>query len=97
MSIEGEIRLCNSRCLQAAFFVLGSPERRRLYDLGNEAAAKSPKTEATEAEFDPFSCSCCGKISAQLRYVRYYYVLSFLFFSYRRDSSGIFLVPVRSP
>ena len=76
--------------LQEAYSVLGSPERRKLYDEGNESAATSPETQATEADFDPFPCNSCKRISAQPRFIYFYWVASFLFFSYRRQSSGVY-------
>jgi hypothetical protein len=76
--------------LQEAYSVLGSPERRKLYDEGNETAATSPETQATEADFDPFPCTSCKRISAQPRFIYFYWVTSFLFFSYRRQSSGVY-------
>jgi hypothetical protein len=76
--------------LQEAYFVLGSPERRKLYDSGNETAATNPETQATEADFDPFPCISCERISAQPRFIYLYWVTSFLIFSYRRQSSGVY-------
>lgn len=76
--------------LQEAYSVLGSPERRKLYDEGNEEAARSPETKATEADFDPFPCTSCEQISAQPRFISFYWVTSFIIFTYRRECSGIY-------
>jgi hypothetical protein len=76
--------------LQEAYSVLGSPERRKLYDEGNEVAAKSPETKATEADFDPFPCTSCQQISAQPRFISFYWVTSFIFFTYHRQCSGVY-------
>jgi len=76
--------------LQEVYSVLGSPERRKLYDEGNEVAAKSPETKATEADFDPFPCTSCEQISAQPRFISFYWVTSFIFFTYHRQCSGIY-------
>jgi len=76
--------------LQEVYSVLGSPERRKLYDEGNEDAARSPETKATEADFDPFPCTSCEQISAQPRFISFYWVTSFIIFTYRRECSGIY-------
>ena len=76
--------------LQEAYSVLGSPERRTLYDAGNVTAATDPNTQATEAEFEPVACSDCGCISAQPRYMQYKQILSFLVISHKTLPSGVF-------
>jgi hypothetical protein len=76
--------------LQEAFSVLGSPERRKLYDAGNVAAAVDPATQATEVEFEPVCCDGCGCVSAQPRFVQYDRVVSVLFASFRSRPAGIF-------
>ena len=76
--------------LQEAYTVLGSPERRKLYDEGNLAAAKDPETKATEAVFDPVTCDSCGCISAQPRFVQYERVVSVIFASFKNRISGVF-------
>jgi hypothetical protein len=76
--------------LQEAYSVLGSPERRDLYDRGDVAAAVDPATKATEVVFEPVPCGACACISAQPRFVQYDMVLSFIFFSYRIRPAGVF-------
>lgn len=76
--------------LQEAFSVLGSPERRTLYDAGNVAAAVDPSTPATEVEFEPVHCDGCGCVSAQSRFVQYDRVVSVLFASFRSRPAGVF-------
>ena len=76
--------------LQEAFSVLGSPERRQLYDQGKFAQAIDPSTKATEAEFDPVTCDGCKCISAQPRFVQYDRVISVIFASYRIRPAGVF-------
>lgn len=76
--------------LQEAYAVLGSPERRQLYDDGNFTAAVDPTTEATDADYDPIPCDACGCISAQPRFVQYDRVISFMVASYRTRPAGVF-------
>jgi len=76
--------------LQEAFSILGSPERRLLYDQGNYAAAVDPATQATEAEFDPVPCDGCRCISAQPRFVQYDRVISIIVASYKIRPAGVF-------
>lgn len=76
--------------LQEAYSVLGSPERRELYDKGDVAAAVDPATKATEVVFEPVACGACGCISAQPRFVQYDRVMSFIFISYRIRPAGVF-------
>ena len=76
--------------LQEAYSVLGSPERRALYDKGDVAAAIDPATKATEVVFEPVPCGACGCISAQPRFVQYDRVISVVFASYRIRPAGVF-------
>jgi hypothetical protein len=76
--------------LQEAFSVLGSPERKALYDQGDYAAATDPSTKATEADLEPMQCDACGCISAQLRFVLYDRVTSILLASYKQHLAGVF-------
>lgn len=85
-----------SQEINDAYSVLGSPERRALYDSGNYAAAVDPATRATEADFDPVTCNGCGAISAQPRYVRYVRVISVAIASFRSQPGGVFCVSCAS-
>jgi len=76
--------------LQEAYSVLGSPERRQLFDQGNFEAAVDPATKATEAVFDPVPCDGCGCISAQPRFVQYDRVISAIIISYKIRPAGVF-------
>lgn len=85
-----------SQEINDAYSVLGSPERRALYDSGNYAAAVDPATRATEADFDPVTCDGCGAISAQPRFVRYVRVISVAIASFRSQPGGVFCVSCAS-
>ena len=75
-----------------AYSVLGSPERKALYDSGNYAAAVDPATQATEADIVPIKCDGCGAISAQPRFVQFGRVISIVIASYKSKPSGVFCV-----
>ncbi|MDA8806364.1 DnaJ domain-containing protein [Opitutales bacterium] len=75
-----------------AYSVLGSPERKVLYDAGNYSEAIDPSTYATEAELYPVNCDGCGAISAQPRFIQYSRVFSLLFFSHKTKPCGTFCV-----
>jgi uncharacterized protein YukE len=75
-----------------AYSVLGSPERKALYDAGNYTEAIDPSTYATEAELYPVNCDGCGAISAQPRFIQYSRVFSLLIFSLKRKPCGTFCV-----
>lgn len=79
-----------------AYSVLGSPERRALFDSGNYDEAIDPSTPATEAEFNPVVCDGCQAISAQPRFIQYGRVFSMLFFSFRTKPCGVFCVSCAS-
>jgi hypothetical protein len=79
-----------------AYEILGSPERRALYDAGNYDAAIDPFTQATEAELYPVGCDGCGAVSAQPRFVQYGRVFSLLLFSIRSKPCGVFCVSCAS-
>jgi hypothetical protein len=85
-----------SQEINDAYSVLGSPERKALYDSGNYAAAVDPATRATEADFDPVTCDGCGAISAQPRFVRYVRVISIAIASFRSQPGGVFCVSCAS-
>ena len=79
-----------------AYSVLGSPERKALYDSGNYAAAVDPATQATEADIVPIKCDGCGAISAQPRFVQFGRVISIVIASYKSKPSGVFCVSCAS-
>jgi hypothetical protein len=73
--------------LNDAFQELSDPGSRARYDAGSFATAEKMDTARGP---DPIVCSRCGKISAQPRYAIYSQVLSFLVFTRRRVSQGVF-------
>ena len=73
--------------LNEAFETLRNPESRARYDATSFATIEK---EESVRRFDPIVCLVCGKTSAQPRYAIYYQVLSFLVFTQRRVSQGIF-------
>jgi hypothetical protein len=75
-----------------AYSVLGSPERKTLYDAGNYSEAIDPSTYATETELYPVHCDGCGAISAQPRFIQCSRVFSLLFFSHKTKPCGTFCV-----
>jgi hypothetical protein len=79
-----------------AYGILGSVERRALYDAGYYAAAVDPNTHAHEAEFTPFPCDGCGAISAQPRFIQYGRVVSLILASFRSKPCGVFCVSCAS-
>jgi len=76
--------------VQEAYSVLGSAERRKLYDEGNLKEAVDPATEATEVIWEAESCQMCECVSAQLRFISYDTVVSFAFYCRATTKSGIF-------
>ena len=76
--------------LGLAYAVLSDPIKRASYDTEDIKVDRQNKTEAPAASPSPISCSCCGKVSAQPRYVIFYEVKSFVFFCYRSTIQGIF-------
>ena len=84
--------IAKSQEINDAYSILGSPERKALYDAGNHAAAVDPTTRATEADFDPVTCNGCGAISAQPRYVQFVRIISVGIASFRSQPGGVFCV-----
>lgn len=69
--------------LNEAYAVLIDPNSRAKYD-------SSIYDEPKKSEPDPIRCSCCGKVTAQPRYVIYFEVKSFIFVTTRNTVQGIF-------
>lgn len=75
--------------LNEAYEVLSNPEARARYDtLYTEIPQESVSSQQTELE--PITCSCCGQVTAQPRYVIFYQVTSFIFVTIRSPIQGIF-------
>lgn len=82
--------------LNETYAVLSEPESRAEYDTMSVETAEEGSAETFEAP-EPIVCSCCGKVSAQPRYVIFLKAKSFLVFTLRSMSQGIFcsLAPKR--
>lgn len=76
--------------LGLAYAVLNDTEKRAAYDTSDINLEEKSKTEQTGLPPEPIVCSCCGKISAQPRYVIFYEVKSFLVVCSRTTIQGIF-------
>jgi hypothetical protein len=68
--------------LAEAYETLGNPQRRREYD--------SASLFAFHYEVRPLACDCCGKISPQLRYAVFPYVLGLSFARPCRTFEGLY-------
>ncbi|MHC8380808.1 J domain-containing protein [Pseudomonas sp. LB3P14] len=78
--------------LNEAYAVLSEPESRAEYDTMSVEAAEEVCAEAFKAP-EPIVCSCCGKVSAQPRYVIFLKARSFLLFTVRSMTQGVFCSP----
>lgn len=78
--------------LNEAYAVLCESESRAEYDTISVEAAKKVCAEDFEAP-EPIICSCCGKVSAQPRYVIFLKAKSFLVFTVRSMTQGVFCSP----
>lgn len=78
--------------LNEAYAVLSEPESRAEYDTMSVEAAEEGSAETFEVP-EPIVCSRCGKVSAQPRYVIFLKAKSFLVFTLRSMSQGIFCSP----
>lgn len=77
--------------LNEAYAVLANPAARAEYDTMAVEASEDSTTAAREVpEPMPIFCSCCGKVSAQPRYVIFYETVSLLLFTKRSPVQGIF-------
>ena len=72
-----------------AYAVLGDAEARAEYD-GLSATASATSQEEPGAPIEPISCSNCGQVTAQPRYVVFRHVVSFLLGTVRSPVQGIF-------
>ncbi len=80
----GEFQLLNE-----AYGILSDPASRAQYDtMSIETGPLSSAT--TEEPPEPIVCSCCGKVSAQPRYVIFFEVKSYIFQTTRSAIQGIF-------
>lgn len=75
--------------LNEAYEVLSNSEARAQYDT-QSIQVENPTEDSREKNIDPITCSCCGKISAQPRYVIFYVVKSYLVMTSRSTVQGIF-------
>ena len=76
--------------LGLAYAVLSDPAKRAAYDTDDINLGNRAKAEKAEAPPEPIVCSCCGKVSAQPRYVIFYEVKSFIIVCTRTAIQGIF-------
>jgi hypothetical protein len=75
------------QALNEAHAVLSDPEARARYD----AASIAPVTPDTQRQaIGPVTCSSCGAVSAQPRYIIFWYVISLIFLTSRRTMQGVF-------
>ncbi|MGB7399032.1 J domain-containing protein [Castellaniella sp.] len=78
--------------LNEAYGVLSNPEARAQYDTMslNARPKTSEQQAAAEEPPEPVVCSCCGKVTAQPRYVIFFAVKSFILVTSRSATQGIF-------
>lgn len=80
--------------LNKAYQVLSNPKTRAEYDAESYAAdchtSDRPSNNRSFKPVKPFSCSVCGRISAQPRYAIYRRVVSVLIITHRSGRQGIF-------
>ena len=75
------------QALNEAHAVLSDPESRARYDAAC-IAAETPNEP--RQSIDPITCSSCGVVSAQPRYIIFWYVISLLLVTSRRTMQGVF-------
>jgi hypothetical protein len=75
------------QALNEAHAVLSDPEARARYDA---ACIATEIPNAPGQPIDPITCSSCGAVSAQPRYIIFWYVISLLFVTSRRTMQGVF-------
>ena len=64
-----------------------TPEARARYDAACITA--ETRSEARQS-IDPVTCSSCGAVSVQPRYVIFWYVISLILVTSRRTMQGVF-------
>jgi len=80
------------QAINEAYEALCESEKRAKYDSSGyeaEAVRRQQETEDRPPP-EPIKCSCCGKATAQPRYVVYWKITSFIFVSTRTPIQGIF-------
>lgn len=75
------------QALNEAHGVLSNPEARARYDAACLAADTS---NVPRQQVEPITCSSCGAVSAQPRYVIFWYVISVILVTHRRTMQGVF-------
>jgi hypothetical protein len=73
--------------LSEAYTVLCDPEARAEYDA---RCQKPVSQDAPRRPTDPVTCSSCGAVSAQPRYIVFWYVVSVLVSTTRKSFQGVF-------
>jgi DnaJ domain len=76
--------------LNEAFEVLSDSATRAEYDTLCAEVIDSQSVFSERTDMEPIACSCCAKVTAQPRYVIFYEVKSFIFFTIRSPIQGIF-------
>lgn len=76
--------------LNTAFEVLSNPDTRAQYDISGIGVSSNEPISPQDVVLEPISCSCCGKVTAQPRYLIFYEVKSFIFVTIRSPIQGIF-------
>jgi hypothetical protein len=75
------------QALNEAHAVLSDPEARARYD----AACLAPEIpNAPRQAIDPIPCASCGAVSAQPRYIIFWYAISLILVTSRRTMQGVF-------
>ena len=74
--------------VKEAYEVLANPEKRAEYDTSGIKIEEGRSTE--ENIFEPIRCSFCNKVTLLPRYVIYWKVMSFIYFTQRIPVQGIF-------
>jgi hypothetical protein len=86
------------KLLNAAYEILKDPIKRTQYDISikyqehsdNVSSHADNKTQHQSESIDFIKCSKCNQITAQPRYIIFYYTLSFLILTQKKPDHGIF-------
>lgn len=78
------------QALQQAYDVLSDQRQREQYDAECSVPSAEPSREEQPQKVEPIYCSVCHKVSAQPRYRVFYYIISYLFGSYKDAFQGIY-------